>query len=397
MTSTIGHDVVLDGNFDPSTARVVMIGAGQVARMTYQASVDYGIAFHVLATAADDPAVIAGAAHTLGRYDCYSDLAAAANHGQVVTFDHDQVTAANLHTLEEADHLLRPNARALAFAQDRLYIREKLARLGHLAVPMARFAPASTMADLIAFTAEHGWPVVLKARRSGCKGPRSHFLAGPGDASRLLPDTPNAPESAWVVEEYLELAGELAILVARRPSGQLASYPPVGIHQIDGVLREFIMPAQLPDDIVSDAVCLAESVVAGLDATGVCAVKFFWTTDGRLLLNGLTLRPYSSGYATIEACATSQFHQHLRGVLDWPLGPTTLISPVATVNLIGKGQGVDLSTRLPEALGISGARVHLYTRTSRPGRNFGHVTALGISTEEALAAARAAATLLTQP
>ncbi|MHB8458370.1 MAG: ATP-grasp domain-containing protein, partial [Acidimicrobiales bacterium] len=154
---------------------------------------------------------------------------------------------------------------------------------------------------------------------------------------------------------------------------------------------------QLPPRVVSDAVRLAESIVAGLDATGLCAVEFFWTTDGRLLLNELALRPHNSGHATIEACATSQFHQHLRAVLDWPLGSTRLISPAATVNLIGGANGVDLSARLPAALSVPGAHVHLYAKTSRPGRKIGHVTALGATTEDALETARVAAALLTQP
>ncbi|MHB1790135.1 MAG: 5-(carboxyamino)imidazole ribonucleotide synthase [Acidimicrobiales bacterium] len=374
-----------------------MIGAGQLARMTHQAAIDYGIAFHVLAATARDPAVTAGAAHTLGRYDCYRDLAAVAGYGQVLTFDHELVPLAHLYALEEADHLLRPNARALAFAQDKLHVRRQLAGFGHLSVPMPTFAPASTIADVTAFAAEHGWPVVLKARGGGYDGRGVHVLAAPGDASRLLPAAPSASEAAWVLEEHLQLAAEFSILVARRPSGYLASYPPVGTRQEDGMCRELIMPAQLAAGVVSDAIRFAESIVAGLDATGICAVEFFWTTDGRLLLNELALRPHNSGHATIEACATSQFHQHLRAVLDWPLGPTTLVSPAATVNLIGGTDRVDLSARLPAALNVPGAHVHLYAKTTRPGRKIGHVTALGVSTDEALETARVAAGLLTQP
>lgn len=396
MNAAACHDDILDGGIETS-ARVVMIGAGQLARMTHQAAIDYGIALHVLAATARDPAVTSGAAHTLGRYDCYSDLAAAASHGQVVTFDHELVPPAHLHALEEADHLLRPNAGALEFAQDKLYVRRRLASLGHLSVPMPAFAPASTIADVTAFAAEHGWPVVLKARGGGYDGRGVHVLAGPGDARRLLLNTTSVFEPVWVLEEHLELAAEFSILVARRPSGYLASYPPVGTRQEDGMCRELIMPVQLPAGVVSDAVALAESIVAGLDATGICAVEFFWTTDGRLLLNELALRPHNSGHVTIEACVTSQFHQHLRGVLDWPLGLTTLVSPAATVNLIGGTDRVDLSARLPVALGVPGAHVHLYAKTSRPGRKIGHVTALGVTTEDALETARVAAAVLTQP
>ncbi|MHB1235149.1 MAG: ATP-grasp domain-containing protein, partial [Microbacteriaceae bacterium] len=286
MTPAMGHDGVLGDGFEPS-ARVVMIGAGQLARMTHQAAVDYGIALHVLATTADDPAVTAGAVHTLGYPDHYRDLAAVASHGQVVTFDHELVPGAHLRRLEEAGFQLRPHAGALAFAQDKLHARRSLTTLGDLSVPVPAFAPASSVAEVAAFAADHGWPVVLKARGGGYDGRGVHVLAARGDANLLLSDTPSASEPAWVLEEHLELAAEFSILVARRPSGHIASYPPVGTRQEAGMCRELTMPARLPAGVASDATRLAESIVVGLDATGVCAVEFFWTTDGRLLLNEL--------------------------------------------------------------------------------------------------------------
>jgi len=381
----------------PAPARVVMIGAGQLARMTYQASIDYGIRLHVLATTVDDPAVTAGADYSLGGSDRLDDLAAAADHGDVLTFDHELVPPAHLRVLEEAGHVLRPSAQAAAFAQDKLLARRQLGSVGDLAVPMPVFAPAGSADDVGAFAAAHGWPVVLKARGGGYDGRGVHVLAGPDDARRLLPGSTGTSEPEWVVEEHLEIAAEFAILVARRPSGQLLSYPAVGTRQEDGMCRELVMPADLPADVTGEATRLAESIVAGIGATGICAVEFFWDAGGRLLLNELALRPHNSGHATIEACVTSQFHQHLRAVLDWPLGPTALIRPAATVNLVGGTGGIDYATRLPEALRVPGAHVHLYAKVSRPGRKIGHVTALGASTDEALGTARAAAALLTEP
>ena len=390
-------DVASSGEAFPSPARVVMIGAGQQARMTHQAGIDYGVRLHVLAATVDDPAVTAGAGYSLGAVDRLDDLAAAAGHGDVLTFDHELVPPAHLRVLEEAGHVLRPSARAAAFAQDKLFARRQLGNVGDLAVPMPAFAPAGSADDVGAFAAAHGWPVVLKARGGGYDGRGVHVLASPEDALRLLPGTAGTSEPEWVVEEHLEIAAELAILVARRPSGQLLSYPAVGTRQEDGMCRELVMPADVPSDVAGEATRLAESIVAGIGGTGICAVEFFWDTGGRLFLNELALRPHNSGHATIEACVTSQFHQHLRAVLDWPLGPTALVRPAATVNLVGGAEGIDYSTRLPEALRVPGAHVHLYAKTSRPGRKIGHVTALGASTEEALDTARAAAALLTEP
>ena len=396
MTPTSRYDGVLSGGVESST-RVVMIGAGQLARMTHQAAIDYGITLHVLAASAEDPAVTAGAAHTLGYPDRYRDLVGVASHGEVVTFEHELVRARHLRRLEEAGFQLRPHAEALAFERDRLYARRQLANLGHLSVAVPAFAPATSIADVSRFAAEYGWPVILKARGGEYAAHGVHVLDALADVGLFLPDTPSGSEPAWMLEEHLEIAAEFSILVARRPSGYLLSYPPIGIHREAGVSHEFVIPAELPAGVAGEATRFAESIIAGLDATGVCTVEFFWTTNGRLLLNKLTLRPHNSGNVTIEACTTTQYHQHLRAILDWPLGPTTLRSPGATVNLIGGSHRVDLAARLPAALGVVGAHVHLYAKTPRPGRKFGHVTALGASTEDALEIAQVAAALLIQP
>jgi 5-(carboxyamino)imidazole ribonucleotide synthase len=210
-------------------------------------------------------------------------------------------------------------------------------------------------------------------------------------------DPAEGGEPVFLAEEHLDLAAEFAVLLARRPSGQVVSYPPIGTLQRDGICRELTMPAPLPAQVTRRAVALAKSIVTGIDATGVCAVEFFWTTDERLLVNELALRPHNSGHATIEACVTSQFHQHLRAVLDWPLGRTELVSAAATVNIIGTASPVDPTGRMKEALAIPGTHVHLYQKSPRPGRKLGHVTALAGTIDDALATARTAAALLTGP
>jgi 5-(carboxyamino)imidazole ribonucleotide synthase len=372
-----------------------MIGAGQLARMTHQAAIDYDIDLHVLASTADDPAVLSGAKFTIGDPDDFADLAAVATMGDVVTFDHELVPPDHVRLLEQSGHVVRPSGGALLFAQDKLYQRSAIAALEHPSVAVPAFAPVSSVDDVTAFAERHGWPVVLKARGGGYDGRGVHVLAGLDGALRLLDAGAAAGEPTWVVEEHLDLAAELAVLVARRPSGEMVTYPPVGTLQLDGMCRELTMPAHVPAGVAAEAVRLAESVVARIDAHGICAVELFLTRDGRLLLNELALRPHNSGHATIEASVTSQFHQHLRAVLDWPLGPTTLYAPAATVNLVGGPGSLDVAARLPLALEVPGAHVHLYAKTSRQGRKIGHVTALADSLDDALDAARAAASLLT--
>ena len=192
-------------------------------------------------------------------------------------------------------------------------------------------------------------------------------------------------------EPHLDLAIEFAILLARSPSGFTVTYPPIGTVQVGGICRELILPVDLPEEMERHATAWARSIIEGFGATGIAAVEYFVTQDGRLLLNEFALRPHNSGHITMEACVTSQFHQHLRAVLDWPLGDTGLVRPAATVNLIADATTSEFSTRLPRALAIPDVHVHLYQKSVRPGRKVGHVTALADSADEALERARAAA------
>lgn len=367
-----------------------MIGAGQLARMTYQAAIDYGLDFSVLGQSRRDPAASAGAPVLVGSPNDYRDLERAARRGGVITFDHELVPRAHIVALEEAGHRLHPGSRALLLSQDKLALRERLSTLTRGSVPMPRFAAAAEVPDVERFAEEYGWPVVLKARGGGYDGRGVHVATTPLEAAHILQTAGAAAEACFVVEEHLDLAQEFVVLSARSPSGAVVQYPCIATYQQEGMLRELTMPALLDPDIEAKATELARAIVAGIGATGVCAVEFFLTSDGRLLVNELALRPHNSGHATIEAAATSQFHQHLRAILDWPLGSTGLHGPAATVNIIGQRNGVDPRSRIREGLRVPGAQIHLYDKDVRPERKVGHVTALGHSVPEALATARRA-------
>jgi len=370
-----------------------MVGAGQLARMTHQAAVDLDVELVVVAESPTDPAVLAGASHLPGGPADREALFAAAGEAPVVTFDHELVPAALLAELDAAGVVMRPGPTALAFAQDKLHARRELAAGGY---PVPVFAPVAGPGDISAFATAHGWPVVLKARSGGYDGRGVAVLAGPAD----IPDLPVADwgtgeQPAWLVEEHLEFAAELAAVVARRPSGQSVAYPLVRTTQVDGICRHLVAPAGVPAELDEAATGLALELAGRIGAVGITAVELFVTTDGRLLVNELALRPHNSAHATIEACVTSQFHNHLRAVLDWPLGCTDLVAPAAAmVNLITPDADADPAGRLPAALGVPGASVHLYAKTSRPGRKVGHVTALAESPDAALGIAQAAADIL---
>lgn len=368
-----------------------MVGGGQLARMTHQAAIDLDVQLLVLAANADEPAIAAGASHLVGAHDDLAALRRAAAAAPVVTFDHELVPPAFLAQLEAEGVVLRPGAAALAHAQDKLWARRRFAELGF---PVPRFASVAGPLAAAEFAEQQGWPLVLKARTGGYDGRGVLVLDEPG---AIPADIDWGPEDdpRWLAEEYIPLEAELAVLVARRPGGERVTYPVVQTTQTGGICRWLVSPAPLAPGVVEEATRIAGALAEAIGAVGICAVEFFVGPGGRVLVNEIALRPHNSGHATIEGNVTSQFHQHLRAVLDWPLGATDLVAPaVAMVNVIAAGAGLDVAAALPRALEVEGARVHLYGKAPRPERKIGHVTALGSTPDAALSAARQAADIL---
>ena len=363
-----------------------MVGAGQLARMTQRAAIDLGVHLSVLAERDDAPAVTAGASHRIGGAGDPTALASLAHDVDVVTLDHELVDATALGALEARGVAVRPSSRALRVAQDKLLARETFAALGLPGPEHVVAGDADAVEDL---ASRHGWPLVAKARTGGYDGRGVEIV---GDRTAL--DAVLARGGEWIVEQRVAIAREVAALVARRPGGDMVVYPVVETVQRDGICHELVMPARVPDEVATRAVDIARRIAEGVDVVGMLAVEQFVTTDGAVLVNEIAVRPHNSGHATIEGCATSQFTNHLRAVLDWPLGATELQAPFAvTVNVLGVDDA-DVAARLPDALTVPGARVHLYGKSSRPGRKIGHVTVLGDDADRALAAARRAAAIL---
>ena len=371
----------------PPAPVVGMVGAGQLARMTTAAAVGLGIRFGVLAAAPDESAAQVCAGAVLGDYRRAADLLAFAGGCDVVTFDHEQVPGDLVAAMEQAGTAVRPGSHALRYTQDKLAMRKAMAALG---IDCPRFAPVSDLADVTAFAGPDGWPVVLKAVSGGYDGKGIWVCHTPQEAAVVL-----AHGIDLIVEEHVPFVRELAILVARAPSKQGAAYPVVQTVQQDGVCREVIAPAPgLDADLAVEAERLGLQIAAELDVTGLLAVELFQTESG-LLVNELAMRPHNSGHWTIEGALTSQFEQHLRAVLNLPLGATTATAPYAVmVNILG-GPDPDLRSRLTHVMAAdAGVKVHLYGKPVRPGRKVGHVTVLGDEPEEAAKRARRAASYL---
>jgi 5-(carboxyamino)imidazole ribonucleotide synthase len=377
----------------PSPAAVPtvgILGAGQLARMTYQAAIPLGLRVRLLAERHDDAAALVARDVSIGSPRSAADLAAFAAGCAVLTCDHELVDAQALAELERGPVAVRPGAAVVALVQDKARQRATLAALGF---PVPPHRPVERPHDLDAFGEEHGWPVVAKARRGGYDGRGVWVLAGEADAARLW-DEAAERGVALLAEAWVPLEREVAVLVARRPSGEAVAYPPVETVQRDGICRELLAPATLPPALAAEAERLGLAVAEGIGVVGILAVELFVAGE-RLVVNELAARPHNAGHHTIEGSATSQFAQHLRAVLDWPLGETRPTAPaVATVNLLGGPDGADPLARVPHALAVPGVHVHLYGKAARPGRKLGHVTALGDRLDEARARAAAAAARL---
>ena len=370
---------------------VTMIGAGQLARMTHQAAVALGQSLRVLAAGPDEPAALVAPDVVLGEHTDLDALRKAGAGAEAITFDHEHVPGEHLRALVAEGFTVHPGPDALLHAQDKLVMRTRLAELGE---PVPPFAAVSAPGDVLAFAAEHGWPVVLKAVRGGYDG-RGVWVLDDADAARTTVDELLAAGTPLMVEQRVPLRRELAAVLARSPFGQAAVWPVVETVQEHGICTEVLAPAPgLDPGRAEEAGELALRIAADLGVVGLLAVELFETEDG-LVVNELAMRPHNSGHWTIEGSVTSQFEQHLRAVLDYPLGATTTTAPVTVMaNVLGGDPtpAMRIDERLHHTYArFPDARVHLYGKAERPGRKIGHVTVRGDDLDEVRTRARLAA------
>jgi 5-(carboxyamino)imidazole ribonucleotide synthase len=352
---------------------VGMVGGGQLARMTHQAAIGMGQSLRVLAVAADDGAALVAADAVIGAHTDLDALRNFAKGCDVVTFDHEHVPTEHIRALQAEGVVVHPSADALVHAQDKHVMRDRLSTFG---APVPLWRPVVSIADIESFVDNVGWPLVAKAATGGYDGRGVWTVDSLAQAEALL-----GGGFDLIIEEKVPLRRELAVMVARSPYGQVATYPVVETVQENGICVEVLAPApDLDPNLALDASDLAVRIATELGVVGVMAVELF-EVDGRgLVVNELAMRPHNSGHWTIEGARTSQFEQHLRAVLDYPLGETTPTAPaVAMANVLGgPSGGMGIDERLHHLFAADpGARVHLYGKQVRPGRKIGHVTVLG--------------------
>jgi 5-(carboxyamino)imidazole ribonucleotide synthase len=369
--------------------RVGIVGGGQLARMTAPAAEALDINLRVLAAHPDDSAAQVIPDTVIGAHD---DLQALLEFGagcDVVTFDHEHVPPAHLEALQAAGVKVRPGPNALVHAQDKLIMRRALSESG---IPCPRWAEVTTPDDVVAFAESGQWPVVLKVSRGGYDGKGVWVVGDAAEVAEVMTHTTLVPGAAWLAEEYVDFRRELSAQVARSPHGQALAYPVVQSLQTQGICREVIAPApQLSAELAARAQRVALDVAALLGVEGMLAVELFETDTG-VVVNELAMRPHNTGHWSIEGADTSQFENHLRAVLDLPLGsPTPRDEYAVMVNVLGGTKGDLHAAYLHVMARDPGLKIHLYGKDVRPGRKLGHVTVIGSDPQVLLERARHAA------
>jgi len=385
----------VDAHVAPGFPVVGVIGGGQLARMLQQPAIALGVGLRVLATSMQESAAQAVRDVRLGNHDDLDDLRRFAAGCDVITFDHEHVPPLLLKTLEDEGVAVRPRGRALVHAQDKIIMREALTAAG---VPCPLWAAIDEAEQLEAFGAEAGWPLILKTSRGGYDGRGVWVVDSFDEAAALIATTTLNPGARWLAEEKVDFVQELSAQVARSPHGQAVAYPVVRTVQTNGICTEVVAPAPgLTDDEAVAAQQAALTVAKALDVVGMLAVEMFETRDGRVLVNELAMRPHNSGHWSIDGAVTSQFENHLRAVLDLPLGDPSAIAPYAVmVNVLGGDREDGLYRAYLHCMARDpGLKIHMYGKDVRPGRKLGHVTVVGDDLDDLLGRAHHAADYLT--
>ncbi|MDN5768199.1 MAG: 5-(carboxyamino)imidazole ribonucleotide synthase [Humibacillus sp.] len=378
---------------------VGVVGGGQLARMMQGPAIALGITLSVLAETDTSSAALVVPSSPVGDHTDLAALRAFAATCDVVTFDHEHVPQEVLAVLEADGVVTRPTRSALVFAQNKLAMRERLTELG-IACP--RWSRACTAEDVDRCGEQWGWPIVAKTPTGGYDGKGVAVVGSSDDLTEWLTAVgePGPLEHGILLEEKVAFARELAVLVARSPSGQAAVWPVVETVQTDSICTEVLAPAPgLDRDLSSVATEAALRIAGALDVTGILAVEMFEVTDeaGRAtyVVNELAMRPHNSGHWSMDGAVTGQFEQHLRAVLDLPLGdPRPRASWTVMANVLG-GEHEELYSAYRHVMARDpGAKVHLYGKGVRPGRKIGHVNVSGADLDDTRARARHAADYL---
>jgi len=372
-----------------TTHKLGIVGGGQLARMLAQSAIQLGCEVVILERKPECPAASLACKVIEGDWDEPEQLLKLGEIAGVITLENEFVDAGSLAELEAAGHALWPTAETIRLVQDKLLQKQALVAAG---LPVADFMAVADRAAVEKAGAKFGWPLVLKKRRNGYDGKGNFTLDSAADIEEAWSQL-GGDKNELYVEKFFPFALELAVMVVRSQNGEEISYPVVETIQRDHICHVVKAPVAVTPAIEAKAAEVARAAVAAVKCVGAMGVEMFLGRDGALVINELAPRVHNSGHYTIEACVCSQFENHVRAVMGWPLGsPAMRASAAVMVNLLGAGKGTGAPHGLNHALQVAGAHIHVYGKAvSAPGRKMGHVTALGRTVDEALATAQRAA------
>ena len=375
-----------------SGKRIGIVGGGQLAKMTALSALEFGCDIHILERKPEGPAMNLAGKTFIGDWDNPDDLLKLAEHADVITLENEFVDANSLSELEKAGHTLFPTSKSIGLVQDKYIQKQTLLEAG---LPLIPFRLIESREEIIEVAKELNWPLVIKTRRNGYDGKGNATINDENEIDAAW-DKLDGDNRTIYAEAFCPFVSELAIIITTSRNGEVATYPLVESVQRDHICHIVRAPAHVSNSITENAIDIAQRAVIAIGAIGSFGVEMFLTKDGEVIINELAPRVHNSGHYTIEACECSQFENHVRAVLGWPLGSTKMVKPAAVmVNLLGQDHGSGQPAGLDEALAMPGVHVHIYGKElSMPGRKMGHVTALGETIPEAEKAAQAAANVL---
>ncbi|MCS7089823.1 MAG: 5-(carboxyamino)imidazole ribonucleotide synthase [Verrucomicrobiota bacterium] len=370
--------------------RLAVLGGGQLAKMLAQAAARLGCQVVALEKNLDCPAALVCPVQVLTDWEQTVGAITSWGRVDVVTLENEFVADSILADLEASGLQVRPGAATLRRIRDKFVQKTTLAQAG---LPVPAFAAVQTLEEIAVHAREWGWPLVLKARCHGYDGKGNATLRSLDEAGSAWARLGGSAGRSLYVEAFCRFDRELAVMVTRERDGNIVTYPVVETVQTNHVCHHVVAPARISATLAQQAAELARAAIESVQGVGTFGVELFLDPEGRLWINELAPRVHNTGHYTIEACECSQFENHVRAVLGWPLGSPHMVAPAAAmVNLLGQRSGSGHAHGLEKALAIPGAHVHIYGKSRcAPGRKMGHVTALGTTPEEALSRAEAAA------
>ncbi|MGE3802274.1 MAG: 5-(carboxyamino)imidazole ribonucleotide synthase [Candidatus Kapaibacterium sp.] len=361
-----------------------ILGGGQLARMTAIAAFQLGLRVHIMERFPNSPAGSIAQKEVVGDPSDHELLKSFAAECDVVTLESEFINEGDLAVVEEAGAVLYPSSQSVGKIQDKLTQKETVEGAG---IPVAPFRAVATTDEAVLFGEEFGYPFVLKSRRGGYDGYGNATIRSREDiVSGWEKITGGALRNELYCEAFVHFTKELALMVTRGVSGEVALYPVVETVQKNHICHTVTAPARVSEEVAAKARNYAQRAIEAIDGVGIFGVELFVTADEQVLINELAPRPHNSGHYTIEGCVVSQFENHIRAVMGWPLGDTSLRAPgVAMVNILGREEGSGAVENYREVLSHPGLHLHIYGKqSSRKGRKMGHITALAESPEEAV-------------